>query len=157
MTTVFIIRFVDDLAIDNDGKFKYFFLQFWCFNCRTIILSSSISVDRTFLKGKFEGTILLVAALDSDNHNFTLGFGIADSKNAAAWLWFFENLKKEIGEQVDLVIISDRNPNIPNDIAKVYLDANHGICRQHLTMNWSTKFKIHLSSCSSRIVLGRIL
>ena len=130
-----------DFMVDNDGKFRYFFFSFgasiagWHF-CRPVI-----SVDGTFLKCKYKGTMLLAASLDGDNHIFPLGFGIVDSENDAAWLWFFENLKKALGDRDELVIISDRNSSIPKAIGEIFPNAHHGICTQHLVMNLSSKFK----------------
>ena len=70
-----------DFMVDNDGKFRYFFFSFgasiagWHF-CRLVI-----SVDGTFLKCKYKGSMLLAASLDDDNHIFPLGFGIVDFEN----------------------------------------------------------------------------
>ena len=48
-----------------------------------------IIVDGTFLTNKYKGTLLLAAALDGDNHVFSLALGIVDSENDSAWLCFF--------------------------------------------------------------------
>ena len=126
---------------DNEEKFKSFFFCFgasisgWHF-CRPVI-----SVDVTFFKNKYKGTLLLAAASDGNNHIFPLGFGIVDSENDFSWLWFFEHLRSAIGDREDLVIISDRNPSIPKAILKVYPQAQHGICMQHLYNNLSSRFK----------------
>ena len=72
------------------------------------------------LKNKFKGMLLIVAALDDDNHIFPLGFDIVDLENDSSWLWFFEQLRIVIDSREDLVIISDRNSSIPNAISKVY-------------------------------------
>ena len=74
-------------------------------------------MDGIFLKCKYKGTMLLAASLDGNNHIFLLGFGIVDSENDAAWLWFFENLKKALGDRDELVVISDRSSSIPKAIA----------------------------------------
>ena len=68
-------------------------------HCRPVI-----SVDGTFLKNKYLGTLLLAAALDGDNHIFPLAIAIVDSENDNSWEWFFMRLKDAIGEREDLVI-----------------------------------------------------
>ena len=109
-----------DFQVYDEGRFKFFFFSFgisifgWRY-CRSVIF-----VEWTFLKNKFKGMFLIVAALDDDNHIFPLGFDIVDSENDSSWLWFFEQLRIVIDSREDLVIISDRNSSIPNAISKVY-------------------------------------
>ena len=128
-------------ALDDKGKFKYFFLAFdasiagWRY-CRPVI-----SVDGTFLTNKFKETLLLATMLDVDNHVFPLALGVVDSENDASWTWFFEQLKCAIGDREELVIISDRNQCIPKAVSQVYPTALHGICVQHLYNNVHSKFK----------------
>ena len=90
------------------------------------------------------GHCLLLLLWNGDNHIFPLGFIIVDSENDYSWLWFFEQLRVTIGNREDLVIISDRNASIPKAISKVYPDAHHGICMQHLYNNLSSRFR-HVS------------
>ena len=105
-------------------------------HCRPVI-----SVDATFLRSKFRGTLFIASAMDADNHIFPLGFGIGDSENDSSWPWFFERLKRAIGTRPDLVIISDRNPSIRKAISIVYLEAEHVYYMYHLLNNLKTKIK----------------
>ena len=133
--------------LDNDGRFKYFFLCLaasingWR-HCKPVI-----SVDGTFLKNEFSGTLLLSAVLDADNHIFPLGFAIVDSENDSSWEWFFERLKEAIGTREDLVFVSDRKSSIPKAVEKVFPDASHGFCMQHLLRNLNSNFKgVHVDA-----------
>ena len=139
--------------LDNDGRFKYFFfvlggsINGWR-HCKPVI-----SVDGTFLKNEFFGTLLLSAVLDADNHIFPLGFAIVDSENDSSWEWFFERLKEAIGTRKDLVIVSDRKSSIPKAVEKVFLDASHGFCMQHLLRNLNSNFKcVHVDAIFYRCV-----
>ena len=105
-------------------------------HCRPVI-----SVDGTFLKNKYLGTLLLAAALDGDNHIFPLAIAIVDSENDNSWEWFFMRLKDAIGEREVLVIVSDRKSSIPKAIGIVFPSAVHGIFMQHLLANVRSRFK----------------
>ena len=106
-----------------------------------------ISIDGTFLKNEFPGTLLLSAVLDADNHIFPLGFIIVDSETDSSWEWFFERLKEAIGTHEELVIVSDRKTSIPKAVEKVFLDASHGFCMQHLLRNLNSNFKgVHVDA-----------
>lgn len=100
-----------------------------------------ISVDGTFLKGKFAGTLLLAAAMDGDNHILPLAFGLVDTESDATWRWFFENIKNAFGDRENLVVISDRKTSIPKGALEVFPYANYGVCIQHLWGNLLTKFR----------------
>ncbi|XP_024026491.1 uncharacterized protein LOC112093061 [Morus notabilis] len=123
-------RSVTSYKLDNDGRFK------------PVIL-----VDDTSLKNEFSGTLLLSAVLDADNHIFPLGFAIVDSENDSSWEWFFERLKEAIRTREELVIISDRKSSIPKAVEKVFSDASHEFCMQHLLRNLNSNFKsVHVDA-----------
>ena len=57
----------------------------------------NISVDDTFLKSKYGGTLLTASTIDGNNQNFPLAFSIVDSEIDESWKWFFDNIKKSLG------------------------------------------------------------
>lgn len=105
-------------------------------HCRSVI-----SVDGTFLKNKYLGTLLMACWLDANNHIFPLAFGIVGSETDESWEWFFQKLKSAILYREDLVFVSDRKSSIPKAVLKVFLGAKHGVCIQHLLGNLRTQFK----------------
>ncbi|XP_024029606.1 uncharacterized protein LOC112094009 [Morus notabilis] len=109
LCNIFKERSVTSYELDNDGRFK-----------------PVISIDGTFLKNEFSGTLLLSAVLDADNHIFPLGFAIVDSENDSSWEWFFERLKEAIGTREELVIVSDRKSSIPKAVEKAYRKEDFG-------------------------------
>ncbi|XP_062104416.1 uncharacterized protein LOC133815615 [Humulus lupulus] len=84
---------------DEENRFKYMFIAFgasldgWK-QCRPVIV-----VDGTFLKTKCGGTLYAACVKDGNNQIFPLAFGIGDSENDNAWIWFFTRLKEAIGER----------------------------------------------------------
>nr|XP_016465987.1 PREDICTED: uncharacterized protein LOC107788790 [Nicotiana tabacum] len=86
-----------------------------------------IAVDATFLKLKYHGVLFVVVSKDANNQIFPLSFGIADSENNDAYIWFFGEMRKAIQVHRELVFLSDKNQSIANGIRKVYSEAHHGM------------------------------
>ncbi|XP_062118448.1 uncharacterized protein LOC133832076 [Humulus lupulus] len=104
--------------------------------CRPVIV-----VDGTFLKTKCGGTLYAACVKDGNNQIFSLAFGIGDSENDNAWIWFFTRLKEAIGDRENLCIVSDRHKRIKNAVEQVYPGVYHGVCLYHLKQNLRTKFR----------------
>nr|XP_016478742.1 PREDICTED: protein FAR1-RELATED SEQUENCE 4-like [Nicotiana tabacum] len=98
--------------------------------CRTII-----AVDATFLKSKYRGVLFVVVSKDANNQIFPIFFGVAESENNKAYIWFFGEMRKAIQVRRELVFLSDRNQSIANGIRKVFPEAHHGICLYHFEKN----------------------
>ncbi|CAF1863284.1 unnamed protein product [Brassica napus] len=94
-----------------------------------------IAVDGTFLKGKFNGTLLATCAQDGNYHVYPLAFAVVDAENGASWKWFFRGLSQKIPDASDLVFVSDRANSISSALEDVYPLSHHGICRIHLLRN----------------------
>ena len=64
---------------------------FWAFgpsiegfqHCRPVI-----SIDGTFLYGKYKGMLLIASMWDGDNRLFPLAFAIVEKENDDSWYWF---------------------------------------------------------------------
>jgi len=97
-------------------KFAYMFFALassiagWSY-CRPMI-----AVDATFLKSKYRGVLFVAVSKDANNQIFPLYFGVADSENNDAYIWFFGEMRKAIEIRRELVFLSDRNQSITNGI-----------------------------------------
>ncbi|XP_009598386.1 uncharacterized protein [Nicotiana tomentosiformis] len=120
---------------DEQTRFAYMFfapaasIVGWCY-CRPVI-----AVDATFLKSKYHDVLFVVVSKDAKNQIFSLSFGVADSENNDAYIWFFEEMRKAIEVRRELIFLSDRNQSIANGIRQIYLKAHHGICIYHFEKN----------------------
>ncbi|CAN6840061.1 unnamed protein product [Brassica oleracea] len=85
--------------VDAAGKFKYAFVAFGPSIRGFSLMRKVITVDDTFLKGKFNG-ILLAAYY----HLYPLAFAVVDTKNGASWNWFFRGLSQMIPDASDLLV-----------------------------------------------------
>ncbi|KAG7532469.1 Zinc finger PMZ-type [Arabidopsis thaliana x Arabidopsis arenosa] len=129
------------LEKDGEDRFKYLFISFGACVKGFKFMRKVIVVDGSFLKGKYEGLLLVATAQDGNYQIFPIAFGIVDSENNAAWEWFFNRLQEVIPDSHDLVIISDRHQSIAKAITKVYPAARRGICTYHLKKNIMKKFR----------------
>ncbi|XP_075112581.1 uncharacterized protein LOC142182283 [Nicotiana tabacum] len=120
---------------DAQNRFAYMFfapaasVASWSY-CRPVI-----AVDATFLKSKYRGILFVAVSKDANNQIFPLCFGVAESENNEAYIWFFGEMRKAIQVRRELVFLSDRNQSIANGIRKVFPEAHHGICLYHFEKN----------------------
>ena len=88
---------------------------FWAFgpcirgfrHCRPVI-----SIDATYLYGKYKGKLLIAMATDGDNKIYPLAFAVVESESTESWGWFLACLLTYVTDQTNLCIISDRHRGI---------------------------------------------
>jgi hypothetical protein len=80
-------------------------------HCRPII-----SVDDTFLTGKYKCTLMVYVGIIAKNHLLSLAFALVESENNQSWSWFLALVKKEvIGPSRSICMISYRHRDLLND------------------------------------------
>ncbi|XP_010327638.1 uncharacterized protein [Solanum lycopersicum] len=97
-------------------------------------------VDGSHLRGPNNGTFVAASTIDEARHIFPLVYGIIDSKNDAAWSWFFLQLRDAYGERINMYEVSDRNESIIKAVTQVYKNVPHYACMWHLWGNIEKKF-----------------
>ena len=133
---------ITDIVIDHDNQFKYFFMALGaCISGFHTSIRPVITINGTFLKAKYLGTLFVVACKDGNNQIYPLCFGIGDSENDASWEWFLKKLHGAIDHVDDLVVVLDRHNNIEKAVRKVFPHASHGVCTYHMKKNLKKKFK----------------
>ncbi|KAF6160008.1 hypothetical protein GIB67_033092 [Kingdonia uniflora] len=134
-------NFVFDIQTTS-CKDKRFTRSFWCFGPpkKTYKLQRPVVIiDKTFLKGRYRGTLLTAIAIDPSNHIFLLAFSITDTETTKSWTYFLEMFGSNFhGNDTRFVIISDRNPEIINVVPKVFPFAIHTFCTFYITNNIKT-------------------
>ncbi|GMN47253.1 hypothetical protein TIFTF001_016425 [Ficus carica] len=107
------------IETDSENSLKYFYMclaaskQGWP-HCRPVIV-----VDGSALKTRFGGMLLAACGHDANGSIFPLAFGTQES----------------------LAIVADRHKGIDYATSIVYLDADFGICVQHLAANLKMRYK----------------
>ncbi|CAI9107687.1 OLC1v1007101C1 [Oldenlandia corymbosa var. corymbosa] len=103
-----------------------------------------IGLDRTVLKNKYLGTMLLATSFDGDGALFPLAFAVVDEENDDNWMWFLSELHCLLENNTEnmpiLTILSDRKKGITEAVEANFPTAFHGFCLRHLTESFQKEF-----------------
>ncbi|XP_019161554.1 PREDICTED: uncharacterized protein LOC109158163 [Ipomoea nil] len=129
----------------SDGCFQRLFISFqasiygFLNACRPLL-----GLDRTFLKSKYLGTLLLATGFDGDGGLFPLAFGVVDEENDDNWMWFLSELHSLLEINTEnmprLTILSDRQKGIVDGVEANFPTAFHGFCMRHLSESFRKEF-----------------
>ncbi|CAM8923115.1 hypothetical protein QQ045_022217 [Rhodiola kirilowii] len=107
--------------------------------CRPII-----GLDRTVLKSKYLGTLLLASGFDGDGGLFPLAFGVVDEESDDNWLWFLSEVRNLLEINTEnmpkLTILSDRQKGIVDGVELNFPTAFHGYCMHYLSESFRKEF-----------------
>jgi transposase-like protein len=102
---------------------QYFLCAFWTFEqCVEAFkyCCDVLSIDGTFLTGKYEGTLLIAIGIDADRQLVPLIFAIMEKGNNGSWGWFLRVVQRVVvGLGREICIISDMHAGILNVICEV--------------------------------------
>ncbi|GJY10019.1 transposase, MuDR, MULE transposase domain protein [Tanacetum coccineum] len=82
-----------------------------------------------------------VNCMDGNNQIVPIAFGICKGETGPCWSWWMSVLRECIGDNPNLLIISDRHVAIALAVQNEFPLAFHAICCRHLMMNLSLKNK----------------
>jgi hypothetical protein len=114
---------------------EIFFRAFWCFSqcieafrhCRPVL-----SIDGTFLLGKYKGTLLVAISCDADNALVPLAFALVERENIDSWSWFLRLVRIHVvGPGREVGVISHRHQGILNAVQEQipgYAPMHHRWC-----------------------------
>ena len=148
---------------EDDTVFLHY--VFWSFGpcidgfnyCKQVI-----SIDGTYLYGKYQGKLLVVMATDANNKVFSLAFAVVDCESKSSWRWFLQCLKDTIGDMIpdeSVCIISNQHLGIKNIIANWprgddgRTQVFHRYCLRHVASNFNTHFQ-NLTLKSAALKVG---
>jgi transposase-like protein len=100
---------------------------------------SIVSVDATFLTGKYKGTLMVVVGITAENQLMPLAFALVEGENNESWSWFLRLVRKDIlGMDRSICMISDRHRGLLNgvkDLIDGYPPLIHRLCSHHFVTN----------------------
>ncbi|XP_037473932.1 uncharacterized protein LOC119349951 [Triticum dicoccoides] len=99
-----------------------------------------VSIDSTFLTGKWNGQLAACTALDGQNWMFPLAFGFFGTETEGNWIWFMQQLHRAIGHLQTLAICTDACKGLENAVKIVFPQAEQRECFRHLMANFKKKF-----------------
>ncbi|KAL6320887.1 hypothetical protein AAG906_010696 [Vitis piasezkii] len=127
----------------QDGHFWQLFIahsfsiQGFLMGCRPVI-----AIDSTHLSGPYRGSLFSTTTYDADDGMFPIAFGVVSSENYEDWLWFLQKLK-DILQDKEVVIISDRHQAILRSVSQLFGVENHAYCYRHVKENFSSYVTKH--------------
>lgn len=129
----------------DDNCFRRLFISFYASiygfvnACRPLI-----GLDRTLLKSKYLGTLLLATGFDGDGALFPLAFGVVDEESDENWIWFLSELHALLEANTEnmprLTILSDRQKGIVDGVDFNFPTAFHGYCMRHLSESFRKEY-----------------
>ncbi|KAJ9565156.1 hypothetical protein OSB04_001122 [Centaurea solstitialis] len=132
---------VTDITTDVAGRFATCFFALGCAiqTFRSGLLRKVLIVDCAHLKGDYLGIMFLAVAMDANNQVVPIAIGVAKSESGESCTYFFQMLRRCIGEMAGLVFMTDRSGPLRQAINTVYPTAHHACCCWHLYMNIKAK------------------
>ncbi|KAI0519462.1 hypothetical protein KFK09_006910 [Dendrobium nobile] len=115
---------------------------FWTFGpsitgwkyCRPVL-----SLDGTFLLGKYRGTLLTTIGMDANNGLYPLAFTVVESECTESWIWFLRQVNEllpVVTKRPNLCIISDRHAGLVRGCREIFPNVAHRYCLRHLRENF---------------------
>ncbi|XP_050877162.1 uncharacterized protein LOC127080913 [Lathyrus oleraceus] len=103
-------------------------------------------VDRTWLYGKYRGTLLMVVTQDGNGNIFSIAFALVEGDTKDAWSFFLGNLRIHVTPQANLCLISDRHESINSaynnpENGWQYPPSSHVYCIRHVAQNFMREIK----------------
>jgi transposase-like protein len=121
---------------------QIFFHAFWCFpQCVDSFRHRRpvISIDGTFILGKYQGTLLIAISVDANNKLAPLAFALVEKENKDSWGWFLRLVRVHVvGPGREVSVISDRHQGILHAVHEHidgYPPLHHRWCTRHLAEN----------------------
>ncbi|GJS70060.1 transposase, MuDR, MULE transposase domain protein [Tanacetum coccineum] len=133
-------RTVTRIKTDEKGVFEMLFIALGA-SIRTFVnyLRPLLIIDAAHLKGQYKGTNLIAVGMDGNNQIVPIAFGICKGETGPCWSWWMSVLKECIGDNPNLLFISDRHAAIALAVQNEFPLAYHVVCCRHLMMNLSLK------------------
>ncbi|KAL4011269.1 hypothetical protein IC575_028321 [Cucumis melo] len=117
------------MKLEDDRFFKYLFMAVGaCVRGFLNCIRPVIVMDRTFLKNKYRGQLIVAVCLDGNNQIYPLAFGVVDRETDDSIQWFLEKLKGAIGEVSNLGFVTDRKTWFSKGISSVFPSTFHDLC-----------------------------
>jgi hypothetical protein len=142
ITDIEAFPYIKDGQVDpRKGIFKRIFWSFKpCINafayCKPVL-----SVDGTWLYGKYRGTLLIAIAQDGRNNIIPIAYALVEGETADAWLFFLQRLQMLVAAYPDLCLILDRHESIKSAVRRLNTDWHHVFCIRHISQNFMRTFK----------------
>ena len=137
-----VVEIDTEVSAKGEVKFSKFFMALKpCIDGFKAGCRPYLSIDSSFLTGKWNGQLAACNALDGHNWMFPIAVGLFQSETEASWTWFMIQLKRCLGPVSPLAIHTDACKGLENSVKNVFPHAEQRECFGHLWMNLIKKFR----------------
>ena len=137
-----VVEIDTEVSAEGEVKFSKFFMALKpCIDGFKAGCRPYLSIDSSFLTGKWNGQLAACNALDGHNWMFPIAIGMFQSETEASWIWFMMQLKRCIGPVSPLAIHTDACKGLENAVKSVFPHAEQRECFGHMWMNLIKKFR----------------
>ncbi|GJU35744.1 transposase, MuDR, MULE transposase domain protein [Tanacetum coccineum] len=115
----------------DEGVFEMLFIALGA-SIRTFVnhLRPLLIIDAAHLKGQYKGTNLVAVGMDGNNQIVPIAFGICKGETGPCWSWWMSVLKECIGDNPNLLFISDRHASIALAVRNEFPLAFHAVSEE---------------------------
>lgn len=144
---------VHNIQVVGHNRFKAMFWAFgpsiegWQF-CRPVL-----TLDGTFLLGKYRGTLLAAVGIYGNGGLYPLAFAVVENESNESWSWFLQmlhDLVPPIQARQDICFVFDKHSGIVRGCRDIFPQAAHRHCLRHFRENFK-KFvrRLAISDCDT--------
>ncbi|XP_010414237.1 PREDICTED: uncharacterized protein LOC104700419 [Camelina sativa] len=127
-----------------DGSFQQLFISFQASICGFLnACRPLIGLDKTVLKSKYLGTLLLATGFDGEGAVFPLAFAVISEDNDSNWQWFLSELRQLLevnSENMPKVTILSSIDQSIDGVDANFPTAFHGLCVHSLAESFGSQF-----------------
>ena len=100
-----------------------------------------VSIDGTWLYGRYKHVLLMAIAQDGNNQCFPIAYALVEGETKDAWYFFLSRLKHAVTLQDGLCLISNRHESIKSAVRDLDASWKHVFCVRHVAQNFMRRFK----------------
>ncbi|GJU47742.1 transposase, MuDR, MULE transposase domain protein [Tanacetum coccineum] len=127
----------------DEGVFEMLFIALGA-SIRKFVnhLRPLLIIDAAHLKGQYKGTNLVAVGMDGKNQIVPITFGICKGETGPCWSWWMSVLKECIGDNPNLLFISNKHASIALAVRNEFPLAFHAQKNLEATWTYSKQFSL---------------
>ncbi|GJS42903.1 transposase, MuDR, MULE transposase domain protein [Tanacetum coccineum] len=136
----------------DEGVFEMLFIALGA-SIRKFVnhLRPLLIIDAAHLKGQYKGTNLVAVGMDGKNQIVPITFGICKGETGPCWSWWMSVLKECIGDNPNLLFISNKHASIALAVRNEFPLAFHAVSNiKHEITDWVAD-KVHKRKLKSAL------
>ncbi|XP_057452743.1 protein FAR1-RELATED SEQUENCE 5-like [Lotus japonicus] len=127
--------------VDGEGRLQHLF---WCdgdgrFDYK--LFGDVVALDTTYVKSKYKYPLVVFSGVNHHIRTTIFASAIIADETEETYVWLFEQFKEAMGVKSPELVIANDDIALNNAIGRVFPNAYHRLCAQHLLHNASSKIR----------------